>query len=40
MTILNREDYKTVIPQLEKRIKELEEIVAELKRKIEELENA
>ncbi len=39
MAIYPREDPRTVLPQLEKRIRELEELVAELKNRIEELEN-
>lgn len=40
MAIYPREDPRTALPQLEKRIAELEEEIKKLKAKIEELENA
>lgn len=40
MAIYPREDPRTTLPQLEKRIAELEEEIKKLKKRIEELENA
>jgi len=40
MAIYPREDPRTALPQLEKKIAKLEDEVEKLKKKIEELENA
>ena len=40
MAIYPREDPRTTLPQLEKQIKALEQIIAELTKRIEDLENA
>ena len=40
MAIYNREDARSVLPQLEKLIEELREEIEKLKKRVEDLENA